>query len=115
MNLPEDMQGAVLPENLPIEDKWILSLYNDLIKNVTSNLDSYELGVAVQNLFDFIWDVYCDWYIELTKPRIAEGGETARAAQNVLVYVMPGHFKAVTPLYAVHNRGNMAVNAHSCR
>ena len=55
MNLPEDMQGAVLPENLPIEDKWILSLYNDLIKNVTSNLDSYELGVAVQNLFDFIW------------------------------------------------------------
>ena len=46
MNLPEDMQGAVLPENLPIEDKWILSLYNDPIKNVTSNLDSYELGVA---------------------------------------------------------------------
>ena len=45
--------------------------YNDLIKNVTSNRDSYELGVAVQNLFDFIWDVYCDWYIELTKPRIA--------------------------------------------
>jgi len=97
MNLPEDMQGAVLPENLPIEDKWILSLYNDLIKNVTSNLDSYELGVAVQNLFDFIWDVYCDWYIELTKPRIAEGGETARAAQNVLVYVMQGILKLLHP------------------
>lgn len=97
MNLPEDMQGAVLPENLPIEDMWILSLYNDLIKNVTSNLDSYELGVAVQNLFDFIWDVYCDWYIELTKPRIAEGGETARAAQNVLVYVMQGILKLLHP------------------
>ena len=97
MNLPEDMQGAVLPENLPIEDKWILSLYNDLIKNVTSNLDSYELGVAVQNLFDFIWDVYCDWYIELTKPRIAEGGETARAAQNVLVDVMQGILKLLHP------------------
>ena len=97
MNLPEDMQGAVLPENLPIEDKWILSLYNDLVKNVTSNLDSYELGVAVQNLFDFIWDVYCDWYIELTKPRIAEGGETARAAQNVLVYVMQGILKLLHP------------------
>lgn len=97
MNLPEDMQGAVLPENLPIEDKWILSLYNDLIKNVTSNLDSYELGVAVQNLFDFIWDVYCDWYIELTKPRIADGGETARAAQNVLVYVMQGILKLLHP------------------
>ena len=97
MNLPEDMEGAVLPEQLPIEDKWILSLYNDLIKNVTANLDSYELGVAVQNLFDFIWDIYCDWYIELTKPRIAEGGETARAAQNVLVYVMQGILKLLHP------------------
>ena len=75
----------------------ILSLYNDLIKNVTANLDSYELGIAVQNLYDFIWDVYCDWYIELTKPRIAEGGETALAAQNVLVYVMQGILKLLHP------------------
>ena len=97
MNLPEDMEGAVLPDELPIEDKWILSLYNDLVKNVTANLDSYELGIAVQNLYDFIWDVYCDWYIELTKPRIAAGGETALAAQNVLVYVMQGILKLLHP------------------
>ena len=97
MNLPEDFDKAVLPENLPIEDKWVLSLYNDVVKNVTANLESYELGIAVQNLTDFIWDVYCDWYIELTKPRIAAGGETALAAQNVLVYVMQGILKLLHP------------------
>lgn len=97
MNLPEDMEKATLPESLTIEDKWILCLYNDLIKNVTSNLDSYELGIAVQNLYDFIWDIYCDWYIELTKPRIAKGGDTAKAAQNVLVYVMQGVLKLLHP------------------
>ena len=97
MNLPEDFGTPVLPENLPIEDKWVLSLFNDTVKNVTSNLEAFELGVAVQNLTDFIWDVYCDWYIELTKPRIAEGGESALAAQNVLVYIMQGILKLLHP------------------
>ncbi len=97
MNLPDEMTGAVLPDELPIEDKWVLSLYNALIKTVTSNLESYELGVAVQNLCDFIRDIYCDWYIELTKPRIAQGGDTARAAQNVLVYIMQGMLKLLHP------------------
>ncbi len=97
MNLPEDFDKAVLPENLPIEDKWVLSLFNDVIKNVTNNLEAYELGIAVQNLTDFIWDIYCDWYIELTKPRIAAGGETALAAQNVLVYIMQGILKLLHP------------------
>ncbi len=97
MNLPEDFESADLPENLPIEDKWVLSLYNDIVRNITSNLEEYELGIAVQNLVDFIWDVYCDWYIELTKPRIAAGGETALAAQSVLVYVMRGVLKLLHP------------------
>ena len=97
MNLPEDFEKAVLPENLPLEDKWVLSLYNDVVKNVTANLESYELGIAVQNLTDFIWDIYCDWYIELTKPRIAAGGETALAAQNVLVFIMQGILKLLHP------------------
>lgn len=97
MNLPEDFKSAKLPENLPIEDKWVLSLYNDIVRNVTSNLEEYELGIAVQNLVDFIWDIYCDWYIELTKPRIAEGGTTALAAHNVLVYVMQGVLKLLHP------------------
>lgn len=97
MNLPEDFAADGLPENLPIEDKWVLSLYNDMIKNVTANLEAYELGVAIGNLYDFIWDVFCDWYIELTKPRIAAGGETALAAQKVLVYVMTGVLKTLHP------------------
>lgn len=97
MNLPEDMAKAELPENLPIEDKWLLSLYNELIKDVTSNIDAYEFGIACGKVYDFIWDIYCDWYIELTKPRIAEGGETAKAAQNVLVYVMAGLLKLLHP------------------
>lgn len=97
MNLPEDMTKAVLPENLPIEDKWLLSLYNELVKDVTYNIDAYEFGIASGKVYDFIWDVYCDWYIELTKPRIAEGGETAKAAQNVLVYVMAGLLKLLHP------------------
>ena len=97
MNLPEDFEADGLPENLPIEDKWVLSLYNDMIKNVTANLEAYEIGVAVGNLYDFIWDVFCDWYIELTKPRIAAGGETALAAQKVLVFVMTGILKTLHP------------------
>ncbi len=101
MNLPDDFEKPELtPElfaNMPIEDKWVLSLFNDMIKNVTSNLEAYELGVAVQNVYDFTWDIFCDWYIELTKPRIAAGGETALAAQNVLVYVAKGILKTLHP------------------
>ncbi len=97
MNLPEDFGEAKLPDSLPIEDKWVISLFNDVVKNVTQNLEAYELGVAVQNIYDFVWDIFCDWYIELTKPRIAAGGETALAAQNVLVYIMTGILKTLHP------------------
>ena len=97
MNLPEDMTDAKLPETLAIEDRWILGEFNTLVKEVTENLDSYELGVALSKVYDFIWNVYCDWYIELTKPRIQAGGETAFAAQNVLVYVMQGMLKLLHP------------------
>lgn len=97
MNLPESFEKATLPTEMPIEDKWALSLFNDMVKNVTANLEAYELGVAVQNIYDFTWDIFCDWYIELTKPRIAEGGDNARAAQNVLVYIMAGILKMLHP------------------
>lgn len=97
MNLPEGFEGGSLPKEMPIEDKWALSLFNDIVKNVTANLEAYELGVAVQNIYDFTWDIFCDWYIELTKPRIQAGGETALAAQNVLVYIMTGILKMLHP------------------
>ena len=63
----------------------------------STNLEKFELGVAVQKLYDFIWDIYCDWYIELTKPRIMAGGETMETAQAVLVWVMKGMLKLLHP------------------
>ncbi len=97
MNLPEDFELCGLPESLNIEDKWLLSKFNTLSKEVNENLEKFELGVAVSKLYDFIWDVYCDWYIELTKPRINVGGETAKTAQAVLVWVMQGMLKLLHP------------------
>ena len=71
MNLGEDAKNE-LPalDKLEIADKWVLSKLNTLIAEVTENLEKYELGVAVQKVYDFIWDTYCDWYIELTKARL---------------------------------------------
>lgn len=97
MNLPDGFKSESLPENLAVEDKWIVSKFNTLAKEINQNLEAFELGVAVQKLYDFIWDVYCDWYIELTKPRIQAGGETALTAQKVLVWVMKGMLKLLHP------------------
>ena len=97
MNLPEGFKADSLPANMTAEDKWVVSKFNTLAGEVNSNLESFELGVAVQKLYDFIWDIYCDWYIELTKPRIAAGGETAQTAQTVLVWVMKGMLKLLHP------------------
>ncbi len=97
MNLPEDFRAEGIPANLTVEDKWIISKFNTLAKEVNQNLEAFELGVACQKLYDFIWDIYCDWYIELTKPRIQAGGETAAAAQQVLVWVMEGMLKLLHP------------------
>ena len=97
MNLSDDFKSEGLPEKLNIEDKWIISRFNRLAKDVNENLEAFEIGVAEQKVYDFIWDVYCDWYIELTKPRIQAGGETARTAQEVLVWVMKGMLKLLHP------------------
>ena len=78
-----------LPESLELEDKWILSRLNDVVKEVCENMDHFELGVAAGKIYDFIWDDYCDWYIELTKPRLNSGDEAlSRSAQQVLLYVL---------------------------
>ena len=98
MNL--DIENIELPkaEQLKLEDKWILSKFNSLSKEVTDNLDKFELGVAVSKLYDFIWDNYCDWYIELVKPRLyeKEGGDR-EVAQKVLSYVLVGSLKLLHP------------------
>jgi len=87
MNLTIDKNE--LPEKLELEDKWVLSKLNDLVAEVTENLDKYELGIAANKIYDFIWDTYCDWYIELTKPRLTGEDEEAKTgAQKVLLYVL---------------------------
>ncbi len=98
MNLSDEIDKPELPQRLQTEDKWILSKLNTLIKEVTENLERFELGIAVQKLYDFIWDVLCDWYIELTKSRIQAGGESAKSAQQVLIYVMNQCLKLLHPI-----------------
>ncbi len=98
MNLTESGETYLtLPDELALEDKWVLSLYNDLVKEVTDNLEKFELGIAVSKLYDFIWDIFCDWYIELAKIRLQKGGEDAVNAGKVLVYVMMGVLKLLHP------------------
>ena len=98
MNL--DITENKLPDlnDLQLEDKWILSKYNDVVKTVTENLDKYELGVALSNLYDFIWESFCDWYIELVKPRLFDKeNPTAKTAQYVLTYVLSNTMKLLHP------------------
>ena len=98
MNLDENEYAPYVPKNLSIEDKWILSKYNDLVKDVTDSLEKFELGLAVQKLYDFIWDVFCDWYIEIAKIRLNGECPTAKATvKAVLVYVMSNTLKLLHP------------------
>ncbi len=97
MNLEGDKELS-LPAELALEDKWVLSKYNKLVRDVTDNLDKFELGLAVQKLYDFIWDIYCDWYIEICKSRL-NGTDKAAAdtARAVLLYVFTGILKLLHP------------------
>ncbi len=99
MNLAEDAKNE-LPalDKLEIADKWVLSKLNTLIAEVTENLEKYELGVAVQKVYDFIWDTYCDWYIELTKARLySEDADRKQTAIQVLVYVLDQVLRLLHP------------------
>ena len=98
MNLGEDEKAPHIPDELALEDKWLLSLFNKLTKEVTDNLDKFELGIAVQKLYDFIWDVFCDWYIEISKIRLNSGDEkAAQTARDMLVYIMSNTLKLLHP------------------
>jgi len=99
MNLDEDIKYGLPDENcLTLEDKWILDKYNNVVKEVTDNLDKFELGVAVAKLYDFIWDEYCDWYIEFVKPRLYDDEcPTNKAAQQTLSYVLSNTLKLLHP------------------
>ena len=96
MYLGNDYNYPGLPKDLAIEDKWILSKVNTLAKEVTDNLERFELGIAVAKLYDFIWDVFCDWYIEIAKIRL-QSGQGADTAKAVLVYVLTDILKLLHP------------------
>ena len=96
MNLTID--HVELPEQLELEDKWVLSKLNTLVKEVTDNMDAFEIGVASAKVYDFIWDTYCDWFIELCKARLTGDDECAKVnAQNVLCYVLIETLKLLHP------------------
>ena len=98
MNLTVEETGLPDAADLEIEDKWVLTKLNTLIKEVTENMDTYELGVASAKVYDFIWDTYCDWYIELTKARLyGENEKSKLAAQKVLVYVLDQFLRLLHP------------------
>ena len=98
MNLTIDHYTLPDADKLEREDKWVLSKLNRLVKEVTENLDSFEIGVASAKVYDFIWDTYCDWYIELTKTRLNGTDEDAKlTAQNVLCYVLVTLLKLLHP------------------
>ncbi len=96
MHAGDDSKPA-LPKELRTEDKWILTALQHLIAEVTENIDRYELGVAAQKLYDFIWDNFCDWYIEFTKPRLFEGGQAEAETCNILLYVLENLLKLLHP------------------
>ena len=96
MNVEDgDMPG--IPEKLELEDKWILDRLNTLIREMTENMEHFDIGVAVAKLYDFIWDCYCDWYIELAKTRLNAGGKTAADVRAVLLYVLTDIIKLLHP------------------
>ena len=96
MNLTIDKNR--LPEKLELEDKWVLSKLNDLVGEVNENIEKFELGIAANKIYDFIWDTFCDWYIEITKPRLLSGDEDAKIrVQQVLLYVLTEILKLLHP------------------
>ena len=98
MYLTDEFEYNGLPDDLAIEDKWIISKVNTLAKEVTDNLEKFELGIAIQKLYDFIWDVFCDWYIELAKIRLQGENEAEKnTAKSVLVYVLTDILKLLHP------------------
>ncbi len=101
-NMPENSSELLnnkLPEDLCYEDKWILSKLNKIIKEVTNNLENFELGIATQKVYDFIWNEFCDWYIEMVKPRLYDINCTTKfAAQYTLNRVLKDALKLLHPV-----------------
>jgi len=100
MYLPDSDEVPALPSatKLAPEDKWVLAHFRHLVEAVRENLDKFELGIALSEIYNFIWDIFCDWYVELCKSRLFEKeSEGAKIAQATLVYVLTGILKLLHP------------------
>ena len=98
MNIDDHEVKNELPKELHTEDKWILSTLNNVAKEVNENLEKFELGIAVQKVYEFIWDCYCDWYIELVKARLFNDADDSYiAAEQVLLYVLDQILRLLHP------------------
>ena len=98
MNLEGHDAPEGLPDELELADRWIVDSFNRTAKEVTENLEHFELGIAVQKLYDFLWDEFCDWYIEISKIRLNSGDEAAaRNARRVLVWIMSSTMQLLHP------------------
>ena len=98
MNLTIDKIQLPEKEELATEDKWVLTAFNRTVKSVRQSLDHYEIGVALSNLYDFLWDVFCDWYIELSKASLSEKDTHQNlVTQNVIAFVLVGTLKLLHP------------------
>ncbi|NSW90839.1 MAG: valine--tRNA ligase [Firmicutes bacterium] len=99
MNFDEEIDFSMVdPGKFDIADKWILSRANTLIREVTDNLEKFELGIGLQKVYDFIWEEFCDWYVEMVKPRLYDRESPSRLeAQYVLNYVLKSALKLLHP------------------
>ncbi|ERJ00264.1 MULTISPECIES: valine--tRNA ligase [Eubacteriales] len=97
MNLSDEELEPGLPSELEIEDKWVLSKYNEIVRQVTQNIDKFELGIALGKVNEFVWDIVCDWYIEIVKLRLQAGGEQKKNALRVLCTLFEGTMKLLHP------------------
>lgn len=97
MNVEENVKNIDEVE-LQIEDKWIISSLNNVIDEVSTNLNKYEIGIAAEKIYDFTWNVFCDWYIELVKPRLyGDNAKLKESAISVLIYTLTNVIKLLHP------------------
>lgn len=97
MNTTYHIKDFIVPDILTMEDKWVLSKLNEVIKKATLNLNNFEIGVALSNIYDFIWDVFCSWYIEIAKTRLDNNNQICQSCQKILIYILSNVLKLLHP------------------
>ncbi|MBQ4101317.1 MAG: valine--tRNA ligase [Oscillospiraceae bacterium] len=114
MNLGDEITTCDLPESLEPEDKWLLTHLNRTVKEVNENLEKFELGLAAEKMQEFIWDIFCDWYIELLKARLQAGGEVAKNAAQMLSFALNTTLRMLHPVMPFITEEIYQAVPHNC-